>query len=143
MNPLQLASIQFVQKWLSDDLLSAQQLTQRSGIHFTEGHCAVAAEAVYYLLGGKAAGYVPVVLPRKILGNNTHWWVRHKNTNIIVDPTAEQFGDEPIPYHHGVPCGFMCHPSKRTKTLIKRVFNDVNFRQNFSWRPNEGLRKRG
>jgi hypothetical protein len=99
--------IKLIQSCLSDDLLKSDQIAKRTGIHPTEGHCAVAAEAAYHLLGGRDAGWVPCVLPRKVLGDNTHWWVRHRDTGEIVDPTAEQFGDEPIPYHLGKGCGFM------------------------------------
>lgn len=111
-----------IQKALTPDLLKKDQVFMLTGIHPTEGHCAVAAEAAYHLLGGREAGWMPIVLPRKVLGNNTHWWIRHKDTGEIFDPTSEQFGDDEIPYKLGRPCGFMTkHPSRRAKIVIDRV----------------------
>jgi hypothetical protein len=114
-----------IQHALTPDLLKKDQVSMLTGIHPTEGHCAVAAEAAYHLLGGKDAGWVPVVLPKSVLGNNTHWWIENRITGERVDPTAEQFGGDPIPYHRGVRCGFMCpvkgQPSKRARIVIDRV----------------------
>lgn len=101
-----------------------------TGIHPTEGHCAIAAEAAYHLLGGKKASWVGVVLPKHVLGDNTHWWVENIVTGDRVDPTAEQFGGDPIPYYKGKRCGFMCpvkgQPSKRAKIVIEKVNRILN-----------------
>lgn len=117
--------IQTIQQNLTLDLLNFNQKQLLTGIHPTEGHCAIAAEAAFHLLGGKAKGWIPVVLPKKVLGNNTHWWIENIDTGEIVDPTKEQFGNYKIPYHLGKRTGFMCpikgQPSKRAKILIKRV----------------------
>jgi len=115
--------IQKIQSSLSPDLLKPDQKQKLTGIHPTEGHCAIAAEAAYHLLGGKDAGWVAVVLPRKVLGDNTHWWIENKITGERIDPTSEQFGSEPIPYHLGKRTGFMSPkgPSKRAKIVIERV----------------------
>jgi hypothetical protein len=123
VTPVKLVS--HIQACLTPDLLKPDQRSKLTGIHPTEGHCAVAAEAAYHLLGGKAAGWVPVVLPRVVLGDNTHWWIENTRTGLRVDPTAEQFGNGPIPYQLGKPCGFMCpnkgQPSRRAAVLIQRV----------------------
>jgi hypothetical protein len=73
VTPVKLVS--HIQACLTPDLLKPDQRSKLTGIHPTEGHCAVAAEAAYHLLGGKTAGWVPVVLPRVVLGDNTHWWI--------------------------------------------------------------------
>lgn len=104
-----------------DEFLSKEQRKLKTSENPVEGHCYLASETLYYLLGGKERGLVPYVLPKKVLKNNTHWWIYHKESNTILDPTAEQFGDEPIPYHLGVACGFMSHPSKRCRKLIERM----------------------
>jgi len=117
--------VQSIQQALTPELLKKDQVKQLTGIHPTEGHCAIAAEAAFHLLGGKAAGWIAVVLPRIVLGNNTHWWIEHRITGERIDPTAEQFGDDPIPYHLGKRTGFMCprkgQPSKRAAIVINRV----------------------
>lgn len=111
-----------IQESLTPDLLKADQVAMLTGIHPTEGHCAIAAEAAFHLLGGQQKGWVPIVLPRRVLGNNTHWWLENRLTGQRFDPTSEQFGDEPIPYHLGRPCGFMNpNGSKRAQIVIQRV----------------------
>jgi hypothetical protein len=111
-----------IHKSLSNDLLKKDQIEKLTGIHLTEGHCAVAAESAYHILGGKVNGWVPMVLPRYVMGNNTHWWIKNKDTGEIFDPTVEQWGDEKCPYHLGMGCGFMTRqPSKRAKILIDRI----------------------
>lgn len=82
------------------------------------GHCYVAAEAVYHLLGGPSSGWVPVVLR---VDGITHWYLRHREEGHVADPTAAQFA-EPVPYHLGRPCGFLTRaPSKRAAALLARV----------------------
>jgi hypothetical protein len=115
--------IPLIQQSLTPDLLRKDQHEKLTGIHPTEGHCAVAAEAAFHLMGGKRKGWVAVVLPRKVLKDNTHWWIENTKTGQRLDPTAEQFGGEPIPYHLGRRVGFMCRtgPSRRAKVVINRV----------------------
>ena len=121
--------VSLIQSVLTPDLLKREQRAKLTGIHPTEGHCAVAAEALYHLVGGKQNGWVPVVLPRKVLGDNTHWWIEHRASGVRIDPTAEQFGTDPIPYNLGRPCGFMSKPgkpSKRAAEVIRRVREKQN-----------------
>ena len=113
-----------IQAALTPDLLKPVQRRLLTGIHPTEGHCAVAAEAAYHILGGRARGWVPMVLPKHVLGNNTHWWIENRITGERFDPTAEQWGSAPIPYHLGKGCGFMApngRPGRRARIVIERV----------------------
>ena len=112
-----------IQSVLNDYLLTAKyaQLPRQSK---TEGHCYAASEALYHMLGGKTAGYVPQVA--SFIENNeklTHWWLKNQDGKIF-DPTAEQFtaiGQKP-PYELGKGAGFLTKlPSKRASTIIKRV----------------------
>jgi len=81
-----------------------------------EGHCYHAAEAVYHLAGGKAAGLTPVVGK---LGGGTHWWLEQADGSV-VDPTAAQLPDGYA--YQGRRCGFLTRqPSKRARTVIERV----------------------
>lgn len=123
------ALVKQIQSVLTPDLLKSEQRKKLTGIHPTEGHCAVAAEAAFHLVGGKSKGWVSVVLPRKVLGDNTHWWIEHPESGKRIDPTAEQFGSDPIPYHLGKPCGFMSKPgvpSKRAAEVIRRIREKQN-----------------
>lgn len=111
-----------IKQVLSTDLLSPfwrERITGNLGV--TEGHCYVAAEAAFHMLGGKNAGYKAYVCKQS--NGDTHWFIRDHNNNII-DPTAEQYlldGQDP-PYDIGRPCGFMTSkPSKRAREVIKRI----------------------
>jgi hypothetical protein len=102
---------------LTPDLLQPKyrELNKRNPLF---GHCYVATEAMYYLLGGKESGYKPCVIR---LGDTTHWFLKHKITEEIIDITAEQF-DFPVPYEKGRGNGFLTkNPSKRTQELLKRI----------------------
>lgn len=119
---------------LSADLLSSQWRRIVSGEdHPVAGHCAIASEALYDLLGGAAAGYTPYVCGHNaqsahaLDAGETHWWLRgpsggKRGAGEIFDVTVAQF-DGPFPYHAGKPAGFMSPqpPSLRARRLIARV----------------------
>lgn len=55
-------------------------------------------------------------------GKATHWWLQNKITNVIVDPTKEQYLPDKPPYHLGRGSGFLTKkPSKRAQIVINRV----------------------
>jgi hypothetical protein len=114
LNKLKLA----IQSNLSTDLLKKEY---RNNSHPMTGHCYIAAEAAFHLLG-KKNGWKSYVLPKKVL-NVTHWWLQKGKD--IFDPTAEQF-DFIVPYDQGKSCGFLTkRPSKRAKILLKRIKKDL------------------
>lgn len=88
------------------------------------GNCYTASEALYHILGGKHSGWKPMRfkfagLDKKI---DTHWFLKHKETGIILDPSRRQFGKLVIPYNDGVGGGFLTkEPSKRAARLIKEL----------------------
>jgi hypothetical protein len=94
-----------------------------------EGHCYVAAEALYWILGGPDSDWKPYVLshktfPESLAEGETHWFLKNNKTGEILDPTKEQFGDEPILYDRGISNGMMNYPkggSKRAKEIIRRI----------------------
>ncbi len=111
---------------LSDDLLKPEYLGQP----FPAGHCYVATEALYHLLGGRESGYTPVRL--RMPDGVVHWWLRGPNGEVI-DPTHDQYAD--VPYDQGRPGGFLTRgPSKRAVELMRRVQNPMEVAQ-------ENLRK--
>lgn len=89
------------------------------------GNCYVTCEALYHLLGGAAAGYVPHTVQHE---GAVHWYLvlRHQpwrsvRLDVVVDPTASQFKTPP-PYYKGRGRGFLTkRPSKRARALMERL----------------------
>lgn len=107
---------------LTADLLTKRWREQVAGdSRIGAGHCYVAAEACYHLLGGKTAGWIPQVAT---LSDGTHWWLKHED-GTICDPTADQF-DYSFDYSLGRGNGFLTKgPSRRAQIVIQRVQNEV------------------
>lgn len=109
-----------MQQSLSPELLRPRY--RRSNPRPLEGHCYIAAEALYHLLGGGTAGFVACVA--RDVDSDTHWWVEHRWTDQRYDPTAEQYleaGFTP-PYVLGRRTGFLTSkPSKRAQIVIERA----------------------
>lgn len=83
------------------------------------GNCYVTSEALFALLGGKAAGWKPMRVP---VDGDTHWYLQH-STGLILDATAAQFSRSNMPrYHLGRGTGFLTkRPSHRAKKLMKEM----------------------
>ena len=87
------------------------------------GNCYVTAEALFHLLGGKAAGYTPHTVRHE---GTVHWYLRLEKKSIsgfywgaVIDPTATQFKTPP-PYHLGRGRGFLTkNPSKRASAMME------------------------
>lgn len=105
---------------LSDDLLDKKFRKMKQGVEYlpaTFGHCYVASEAAYHLLGGKDTGWKAYYV--KHLGC-PHWFLKHNDGNVL-DLTANQF-KVPVDYSKGRGTGFLTkEPSKRAKILIKKI----------------------
>lgn len=112
------AVIQAIQDSFDDSLLKPAYLNVKQKNKFT-GHCYAGSEALYYLTGGKDA-WVPHVA--RDHNGDTHWWLKNKLTNEIVDVTARQYTDfdEQPPYHKGCGRGFQ-QQSHRCVEIMKRV----------------------
>ena len=96
------------------------------------GNCYVASEALYHLLGGKAAGWKPMCIPKphiagRVTGkNDTHWFLKH-SSGLIVDPTVSQFRRHPPDYSLARGCGFLTkQPSKRAVVLMGYIMENTN-----------------
>lgn len=102
--------------WKEKYLNSGNQLT---------GHCYVASEALFHLLGGKESGWMSLILnhkswPEGCSQGETHWFLRH-SSGLIANPTQEQFGIK-VPHELGRPTGFLTRgPSKRAQIVITRI----------------------
>lgn len=103
----------------SDDLRKPEW---RGHPHPMAGHCYVASEALWHVLGGMQSEWRPEVLDA---GTCKHWYLRSKRTRLVLDVTGDQFETQP-PYENGRGCGFLTkQPSKRAAELIKRARLDV------------------
>lgn len=81
------------------------------------GHCYVASEVLYHLLGGKLSGWKPCSIR---VGNVVHWYLEHSKYGIL-DATAGQFHG-PIDYRAGRSRGFLTRaPSKRSRVVMERM----------------------
>ena len=90
---------------------------EKEWAHPLTGHCYVACEALYSLLGGKAAGYTPMCQKHE---GGPHWWLRGPSGEVI-DPTAAQFSS-PVPYELGKGKGFLTRePSGRARIVMGRI----------------------
>ena len=105
-----------VQRSLSDDLLKPGQKGRGKGP--LAGHCYVAAQALWHLLGAERSGWSPVSHTRHGV---THWWLENDQGRRL-DPTGAQFPDG-FPYERGTRRGFLTGgtPSKRAQVVIDRV----------------------
>ena len=127
-HPLDRVFKQQIRKVLSTDLLSPQYLKKlEKDADISCGQCYAAAEALYHKWG-KFNGFTPAVLnsktfPEGLEGTETHWFLKNKETNEIIDPTAEQFGGIPIPYDKGKGTGFLTkEPAKnKGKEVLNRL----------------------
>lgn len=105
---------------LSEDLLDKKYRAMKAKATYlpeTFGHCYVASEAAYYLLGGKAEGWKSHHI--KHMGSS-HWFLKHKD-GTVLDLTASQF-KVPINYDKALGKGFLTkEPSKRARLLMKKI----------------------
>ncbi|WNM70333.1 NUDIX hydrolase [Myxococcus phage Mx1] len=118
MNGVQLDKlVQAVQGGLSDDLRKPRYQGMENCL---AGHCYVASEALYHMLGGEKSGWVPQSIQHE---GGPHWYLKHKHSGTILDPTSSQF-KTPVPYEQGRGRGFLTKaPSKRAQVVIERARN--------------------
>jgi len=84
------------------------------------GNCYVAAEALYHILGGTAGDWVPQRM--RLPDGETHWWLKHRLTGTILDPSRVQFGSQLPDYSQGRGAGFLTRqPSKRALAMIRQL----------------------
>lgn len=103
-----------VRSFLRDDL---RRPKYRGNPNQMAGHCYVASEALFHLLGGKAAGWKPMQITHE---GEPHWFLRGPGGEIL-DPTADQFVT-PVPHAMARGKGFLtAKPSKRAQIIIDQV----------------------
>ena len=106
--------VEDVRAALSDDLRRAPW---KGSANPFAGHCYVASEAVFHVLGGRAAGITPIHMKHE---GQPHWALRFSDGSI-VDPTADQFATRPN-YSMARAIPFLTvAPSQGAVTLIARI----------------------
>ena len=118
--------IKNIQSVLTPDLLKGQW--NRNNSNPVAGHCYAATEALYWLFDGPNGNWNTYVLNNKnfpdgLAEGETHWFLKNKKTNEILDPTAEQF-DATVPYENGKQNSMMNYPksgSKRAREIMRRI----------------------
>lgn len=124
------AHIAAIQAVLSPDLRTAKWAAKASddqAVNPMKGHCYVAAEVLFHLLGGKDAGWKAMTLNHQTFPQglpeegDTHWFLQHADGRI-ADPTAAQFAPHEVPYAEGKGCGFLTRePSRRARVVMERM----------------------
>jgi len=79
--------------------------------------CYAASEALYHRLGGKVAGFTPMVIEHEGV---KHWYLRWNTPHgpFYLDPSVKQFRT-PVPYEKGRGCGFLTKaPSKKARRFL-------------------------
>ena len=110
---------------LSPELLKGQWKKDAQDNRYA-GHCYIASESLYHLVGGKNTGWIPCFLnnkkwPDELNKGETHWFIKNRETGEILDPTSKQFKKD-IPYHKAIGCGFLTKKaSNRAQIIIDRV----------------------
>lgn len=84
------------------------------------GNCYAVSEALYHILGGKKSGWEPMWLGINARLGVPHWYLKHKDTGLILDASKLQFKKRrKIPYHLGKRKAFLTKkPSERAKNMI-------------------------
>lgn len=90
----------------------------RGAANALTGHCYVASEAAYHLLGGKKAGWKPMFMNHE---GEPHWFLRNDRLDQNLDITEGQF-DTPPDHSKATGKGFLTkRPSKRAQAVIDRA----------------------
>lgn len=102
------------------DLLKPEYRAKvEAGAHPLTGHCYVASEVAYHLLGGPSSEWRPRTVRHE---GEVHWFLRHRGTGDILDLTADQFQTKP-PYEHARRGGgfLTLDPSKRANAVMMEL----------------------
>ena len=108
-----------IQKCLSPDLLKKEYRAENA-TNPMFGHCYVASEVLYHMLGPDKYSAACGRDERGIV----HWWIVDKVTGEVHDATADQYLSKSLipPYAKGRRTGFLTKgPSKRAQIVLARM----------------------
>ena len=121
MSPVERSSAHAIRRVLkqSDDL---RRPPWCGNANYLAGHCYVASEAFFHLVGGFKSDWRPAFIRWE---GSPHWYLVNTLTGKLVDLTASQFSSL-LDYSSGRRKGFLTKgPSKRAKVLMGRVLQKV------------------
>ena len=106
----------------SDDLLTKENEKTKPPGNKYWGKCYIASESMYHYYGGKNSPFQPMNMKHE---GRSHWFLRRRNNNQIIDLTADQYQTMPD-YSLAVGRGFL--PTKngissRSDKFLNRVLN--------------------
>ena len=116
----QAALIRRIQAKLTPDLLAPEYdwPTGRRLADRVRGHCYVASEALFHMLGGLDSGWYSC---QGRVEGVSHWWLENERGDVL-DPTGAQFERVPDYLMAGQPRGFLTRqPSARAFELLRRL----------------------
>lgn len=116
----QAALMKRIRAKLTPDLLAPEygRPDRRTRGGKVRGHCYVASEALYHLLGGPSSGWFPC---QGRVEGVSHWWLENDKGDVL-DPTVAQFERVPDYLNVGQPRGFLTRqPSARAFELLHRL----------------------
>ena len=110
--------IQKIQTALTPDLLKPEYRRRWNPDNPMYGHCYVASEVLYHMLGGSESGWNP--WHGRDENGVVHWWLQRRY--VRLDPTADQYQDRDPPYENGRRGAFLTKaPSKRARIVMERI----------------------
>jgi len=115
-----------VRSWIADQGNATHKLLKpeyrrkvEAGAVPTTGHCYGASEAVWHATGGEKRSPWQAHVVRHEGG--THWFLKHKQSGEVLDPTHDQFAS-PVSYQSGKACGFLTRvPSQHAQAILRGV----------------------
>jgi|SRR3990167_1376417 len=97
--------------------LPYRSLSGLSNLLINKDLCYVVSEWLYHELGGKAAGWKPMIM--RVRGRS-HWFLKHRS-GFILDATANQFATLPD-YSKARGKGFMTKlPCRKTRAFAAKL----------------------
>lgn len=128
-DPEERAYAEAVQRALKvEDLEPKYREKHERGCDAMTGHCFVATNAFWHIMGGPEGPYRPKHVK---VGKESHWFLVDQRDGSIVDLTASQFGRARVPYERGRgigmrarPGGDLGGPTERARVVLDRIFGD-------------------
>jgi hypothetical protein len=108
---------QLIQSCLSDDL---RRPVYQGNPNYLAGHCYVASEVAWHLLGGADSSWCPMFIRHEC---EPHWFLGRTTAagTEVIDITASQFTTA-VPYHLAKGKGFLTkEPSRRARIVLDRI----------------------
>lgn len=128
--------VSLIQEVLTPELLTPEWFKKASESTFKyTGQCVNACGALWYLGGGTNSGWRWRNIPYRVWSGGPHYFLIHSPTQLLVDPTAEQYGTVSIPYAlsegrapatRGRDAQGLALPPKSARVVVERILKTRN-----------------